>query len=100
MPYLIDIRDVAFDELQAIKPFHRTRIIKAIDKQLTHEPAVMTKNRKSLPTLQPEFEHEPPVWELRVGEYRVYYDVNEKAKSVVIRGVRRKPPHTTTEQIV
>jgi mRNA-degrading endonuclease RelE of RelBE toxin-antitoxin system len=41
-----------------------------------------------------------PVWELRVGEYRVFYDVDEVGGQVVVRAVRRKPPHKTTEEIL
>lgn len=100
MPYSIEIADVAFDELQAIKVFERRKITQAIDEQLTHEPTNETRNRKLLAGIQPNFEHEPPVWELRVDEHRVYYDVNEELKTVSIRSIRRKPPHTTTEQIV
>jgi mRNA-degrading endonuclease RelE of RelBE toxin-antitoxin system len=99
MPYTIDVRDVAYDELKAIKPFHRRRIIDAIDRQLADQPNVETKDRKMLTGLQPDFEHDPPVWELRVGQYRVYYDVSEELKAVVVRAVREKPPHTITEQI-
>jgi len=99
MPYTIDIRDVAYDELQAIKPFYRRRIVDAIDEQLAHEPNVETKNRKVLIGFHSDFEHDDPVWELRVGQYRVYYDVSEELKTVVVRAVREKPPHTTTEQI-
>jgi mRNA-degrading endonuclease RelE of RelBE toxin-antitoxin system len=99
MPYTIDVRDVACDELKAIKPFHRRRIIDAIDRQLADQPNVETKNRKMLTGLQLDFEHDPPVWELRVGQYRVYYDVSEELKAVVVRAVREKPPHTITEQI-
>jgi mRNA-degrading endonuclease RelE of RelBE toxin-antitoxin system len=100
MPYTIDVRDVAYDELQAIKPFYRRRIVKAIDQHLAHEPTVETKDRKTLIGFRSDFEHDEPVWELRVGQYRVYYDVNEEAKSVLVRAVRKKPPHMTTEQIV
>lgn len=39
-----------------------------------------------------------PVWELRVGEYRVFYDVNEGTSVVMIRAIRHKPPHKTTEE--
>lgn len=78
MPYTIDIRDVAYEELQAIKPFYRRRIVDAIDEQLVHEPIVETKNRKMLTGFQSGFEHDEPVWELRVGQYRVYYDVSEE----------------------
>jgi mRNA-degrading endonuclease RelE of RelBE toxin-antitoxin system len=86
-------------QLQAIKPFYRRRIVDSIDQQLMHEPTVETRNRKVLTGLEPDFEHDEPVWELRVGRYRVYYDVNEAAKTVVVLAIREKPPHVTTEQI-
>ena len=43
MPYSIDIRDIAFDELRGIKPYHRTQIVDAIDQQLSFEPTVATR---------------------------------------------------------
>jgi mRNA-degrading endonuclease RelE of RelBE toxin-antitoxin system len=100
MPYLIEITDVADQDLAETKKFYRQQIIDAIKEQLTHEPTLETKNKKILLEFQPDFEHVPPVWRLRVGEYRVFYDVNEGEKRVVVRTVRHKPPHTTTEQIV
>ncbi len=100
MLYSIDIADVAYQELQSIKLFYRRQIIHAIDEQLLHEPTTETKNRKVLAGMQANFEHELPIWELRVGQYRVYYDVNEELQAVTIRAVRQKPPHMTTEQIV
>jgi len=50
--------------------------------------------------LLPSWEHVPPIWELRVDEYRVFYDVDEKAAGVVIRAIRHKPAHVTTEEIL
>ena len=100
MSYAIDITDVACDELQAIKPFYRRQIIDAIHEQLQHEPTVESKNRKILAGVQPTFEHQTPVWELRVGDYRVYYDVDKVSMTVLVRAVRLKPPHVTTEQII
>jgi mRNA-degrading endonuclease RelE of RelBE toxin-antitoxin system len=44
--------------------------------------------------------HEEPMWELRIGKYRVFYDVNEEEQCVVIRAVREKPPHQTTEDVL
>jgi mRNA-degrading endonuclease RelE of RelBE toxin-antitoxin system len=41
-----------------------------------------------------------PVWELRIGEYRVFYDVDEQASLVMVRAIRQKPPHKTTEEII
>jgi mRNA-degrading endonuclease RelE of RelBE toxin-antitoxin system len=100
MSYTIDIRDVAYNELQAIKAFYRSRIIDAIDGQLTREPTIETKNRKKLIGLKADFEHDEPIWELRVGRYRVYYDVSDELQTVVVWAIREKPPHTTTEQIL
>jgi mRNA-degrading endonuclease RelE of RelBE toxin-antitoxin system len=53
-----------------------------------------------LSDLTPSFEHELPVWELRVGEFRVFYDVAEEEKRVHIRAVRRKDTDKRTEDIV
>jgi mRNA-degrading endonuclease RelE of RelBE toxin-antitoxin system len=50
--------------------------------------------------LHPPWQHLEPVWELRVGEYRVFYDVDEASKLVMVRAVRHKPPHATTEEIL
>jgi mRNA-degrading endonuclease RelE of RelBE toxin-antitoxin system len=100
MAYSIEIMEVAYHELQSIKPYYQRRIVEAIDQQLVHEPEVETKNRKILTGFKADFEHDDPVWELRVGQYRVYYDVSTEGQSVLVRAVREKPPHTTTEQIV
>ena len=46
------------------------------------------------------WEHLEPVWELRDGEYRVFYDVDEAAAVIKVRAIRHKPPHKTTEEIL
>jgi len=53
-----------------------------------------------LVSLIPPFESVPPIWELRVGEYRVLYDVDEGERKVYVRAVRKKPPHKTSEEII
>jgi mRNA-degrading endonuclease RelE of RelBE toxin-antitoxin system len=83
-------------ELEDIRVFDRRRIVDAIEQQLAHEPTAPTRNRKELPNLEPSFDCEPPIWELRVGDYRVFYDVGEDV--VFVRAVRLKAPHETTEQ--
>ena len=75
-------------------------ILEEIEIQLTHEPAVETRNRKQLVNLVPPFEVVPPVWELRIHEYRVFYDVSESERIVYIRAVRRKPAHRSTGEIL
>lgn len=46
------------------------------------------------------WEYVEPVWELRAGEYRIFYDVDEAASVVIVRAIRHKPPHKTTEDIL
>jgi mRNA-degrading endonuclease RelE of RelBE toxin-antitoxin system len=75
-------------------------ILDTVEKQLTHQPAVKTKNRKILLNLVPPWQNTPPIWELRVAEYRVFYDVAEAEQAVYVRAVRYKPPHSRTEEIL
>lgn len=53
-----------------------------------------------LDCLDPTFEAIAPIWEIRVGDYRVYYDVDETDLHVHVRALRRKPPHKTIEDIL
>jgi mRNA-degrading endonuclease RelE of RelBE toxin-antitoxin system len=100
MPFSVQIMPTALAELKAIPVFDRRRIAQAIDEQLSSQPTTPTRNRKLLIDPRPSFACEPPIWELRVGDYRVYYDVAEEAQSVFVRAVREKPPHQTTDQIL
>ncbi len=98
MPFAIEIVPSALMELESVRIFDRRRIVQAIEEQLAHEPTATTRNRKMLPDLQPSFPCEPPIWELRVGDFRVFYDVHEDV--VYVRAVRIKRPHHTTEQAI
>jgi hypothetical protein len=66
--------------------------------QLTHEPTVVTRNRKLLIEVQASFSHDLPLWELRVGDFRVFYNVEEDV--VFVRAIRAEPPHQTTERVL
>jgi hypothetical protein len=57
------------------------------------------RRRKCLIGLTPSFEHELPVWELRAGAFRVFYDVVEEQRIVHVRAVRRKERRQQTEDI-
>ncbi|MEK6288161.1 MAG: type II toxin-antitoxin system RelE/ParE family toxin [Acidobacteriota bacterium] len=99
---MYDIRyaeDVAND-LKRLRAAQRTEILDRIDAQLTYRPTEQTRNRKILVGLVPPWEHEEPVWQLRVGQFRVFYDVDEAEAIVVIRAIRHKPPHKTTEEVL
>ncbi len=88
------------DDLRRLSADERTGILDRIEVQLRHEPIRPSRNRKILAGLLPPWEHVEPVWELRIGEYRVFYDVDELESTVVIRAVRHKPSHKTTEEIL
>jgi len=88
------------DDLNHLKVFLRRQILDSVDEQLTHVPTRETRRRKLLHGLVLPFEADPPIWQLRVGEYRVFYDVDEIERIVYVRAVRHKPPHRTTEEIL
>ncbi len=88
------------DDLKKIRVHDRRRILDSIEEQLTHQPTLATRNRKLLIDLTPAWEANPPLWELRIGAYRVFYDVDEEEKEVYVRAVRRKPPDKRTEEIL
>lgn len=98
--YRLRIISSARVELSRVPVFYRRVIEEAIEKQLVHEPERESKNRKRLQPLIAGFEHEEPLWELRVGEWRVFYDVDPEGPIVVIRAIRKKPKHHRTEEIL
>ncbi len=87
-------------DLQKFRAYDRRMILGTIKTQLTHAPHVETKQRKLLRNLTPPFEAIPPIWQLRAGEFRVFYDVQEAEGRVSVRAVRRKPAHRNTGEIL
>jgi mRNA-degrading endonuclease RelE of RelBE toxin-antitoxin system len=98
--YAIVYAEGVKDDLAALRPFVRNRVLDRIEDQLRNQPTKATRNRKVLVGLVPPWEHEPPIWELRIGEYRAFYDVDEVERRVIVRAIRRKPPRATTEEIL
>jgi mRNA-degrading endonuclease RelE of RelBE toxin-antitoxin system len=86
-------------DLRKTRIYYRNGILDGIEEQLAHEPGTRTKNRKLLENLIPPWQTVTPVWELRVGEYRVFYDVSSNGSVVYVRAVRRKPRGSKTEDI-
>lgn len=52
-------------------------VLDGVDKQLAHQPTVKTRNRK------PMRPNPIALWELRIGNLRVYYDVERVPEAVV-----------------
>lgn len=98
--YQITYVESISDDLKRLQVRQRREILDQIDEQLTHEPTQPTRNKKILVGLAPPWEYMEPVWELRIGEYRVFYDVDESTSVVIVRAIRHKPAHKTTEEIL
>ncbi len=98
--YTIEYVESVADDLVGLRVFERKQILDEIQEQLTHQPIEETKRKKILRGLKPPWEHTEPVWELRIDEFRVFYDVDEAASQVTVRAVRHKPAHKTTEEIL
>ncbi len=88
------------EDLRNIRIYYRNQILDAIEEQLAHEPDTRTRNRKLVENLIPPWQTVAPIWELRVGEYRVFYDVSPTESVVDVQAVRRKPRGTKTEDIL
>ena len=100
VPFTIVVEPVAKAELAALRAFDRRRVVEAVDASLLHEPGAGSRKRKMLGELETGFAYDPPLWELKVGELRVFYNVNEATRTVHIRSVRFKPPGKTTAEVV
>ena len=98
--FSIDYAQGVADDIATLRAFDRSRILDRIEEQLSHQPTQETPNKKLLPGLKSPWDAVLPVWELRVGEYRVFYDADDAQRRVTVRAIRRKPPHTTTEEIL
>jgi mRNA-degrading endonuclease RelE of RelBE toxin-antitoxin system len=78
LPYRIEYSPEAEDHLRELTARQQVTVLDAVDEQLMYQPAVETRNRKIMRPnpLAP--------WELRIGQLRVYYDVEEEPEPVVV----------------
>ena len=80
------------EDLKNLRASDRKRILDKIDEQLTNNPSEETRNKKILVGLKPPGEHEEPVRELRVGKFRVFYDVDEEKQRLSFAPFGRNLP--------
>ena len=79
-------------ELRALRAHDRARIMDAIEKLLVDAPLELTRSKKVLDLVEEGLLHQ-----LRVGDFRVFYDVDEAERMVVVRSIRLKGRKTTGE---
>jgi mRNA-degrading endonuclease RelE of RelBE toxin-antitoxin system len=68
----------AVDHLRLLTVREQRLVLECVDRMLTHDPAVETRNRK------PMRPNPLAPWELRIGSIRVYYDIEEKPECIVV----------------
>jgi mRNA-degrading endonuclease RelE of RelBE toxin-antitoxin system len=56
-------------------------ILDEIERQLTYQPNVETRNRKPLCA------HPLGEWELRIDKFRVFYDIDTENETVLVKAV-------------
>lgn len=77
MAYRIEYSLESETHLQFLTAREQAIVLDAVDEQLGYQPIVETKNRK------PMRPNPLAPWELRIGDLRVYYDVEEEPEAVV-----------------
>jgi mRNA-degrading endonuclease RelE of RelBE toxin-antitoxin system len=78
LAYIIEYSPEAEDHLRHLTARQQRVVVDGVERQLLHQPAIETRNRKPL---RPN-----PVapWELRIGNLRVYYEIEEEPDPKVI----------------
>lgn len=86
--YTISFTPSAREDIRWFRKYDQQRIVAAIEAQLLHEPDVPTQQRKHLRPNQ------LARWELRAGQYRIFYDVILESTIVSILAVGYKDGNT------
>ena len=78
MAYIIEYSPEAEDHMLWLTKRQQRIVLDTVDRQLTDQPAVETRNRKPM---RPN-----PIapWELRIGELRVYYEIRDADQPTVM----------------
>lgn len=79
--YRIEYSPQALEHLAQLDARQRSLVLARVDVQLIHQPTVVTRNRKPLQS------NALARFELRIGELRVYYEVDEDGRAVEIRAI-------------
>jgi mRNA-degrading endonuclease RelE of RelBE toxin-antitoxin system len=85
MAFTIMYSPEAVDHLSALPKAEQVLVIDQVEQQLTHQPTLPTRKRK---VLRPN-----PLapWQLRLGDVRVFYEVQEEPAPVVtVKAVGKK----------
>jgi len=85
MAFVIEFVGEAETDLDAIRAFHRPRILDAIERHLKHKPTQVSRAR-----IKRLHSTDSPAYRLRIGEFRVFYDVDIEGAMVTILRILSK----------
>ena len=95
--FSVRYHEPAIEDLRRIHVFAQRRILEEVDEQLSTEPTTANRRRKLLRPRGAGAGEGEPVWQLRVGAFRVFYDVDVERHEVLVVAIRRKGRRTTEE---
>ena len=75
----------AEEDLRRVRAFDRVRILDDVERHLSEEPHRMGGHRRPL-----RLPGRHPIFQLTVGDYRVFYDVDVSRQQVIIRHMHAK----------
>jgi len=85
MAFRIELVDAAKADLRRLRGVDRAKVLDRIETHLTHQPTAQSRSR--VKQLRPGTY---PPYRLRVKDIRVYYDVDETRRLVVVLGIVAK----------
>jgi mRNA-degrading endonuclease RelE of RelBE toxin-antitoxin system len=84
MAFKIKFSEDADRHLDHLRAYDRKWVVAEIKKQLTDQADQPSRNRKELK------DHPLGGWEIRSGDWRIFYDVNGEAKQAVVTAIGKK----------
>ena len=85
--YTVEFTINAEADLKWFSRRERNIILDGIKSNLVYEPTIITRNRHPCRDDGTKIAD----WELRIGAYRVYYDVDENVRIVSVERIGKKP---------
>jgi|SRR5437660_429530 len=82
--FRISYTDSALEDISTFRKSEQATIFDRVDEQLIYQPALITRNQKRM---RP---NETAEWELRIGDFRVLYDIDFDDEKVEIKVVGQK----------
>lgn len=82
--FAIHFTESALEDIAGLRGRDRQIVFDGIQQQLPHEPVLETRNRKKL---RP---NRTAAWEVRIEEFRVFYDVDVDQETVEVKLIGQK----------